>query len=131
MTRAKKISIKEQIAKANEKFTALFHGADFERLSQLYTTDAVLMPPETDMIIGRQRIAAFWKSTWESGVKKASLVTDELTESGNLAAEIGHYTMYSAEGQILDEGDYSVVWKHENGEWLLAHDLINSCKPAP
>jgi ketosteroid isomerase-like protein len=44
--------------------------------------------------------------------------------------------LYTENGQllppkVLDEGKYIVIWKHEDGQWKLHRDILNSSRPAP
>ena len=60
--------------------------------------------------------------------------TIEVAESGDLAYEIGTYTMSgtSPDGTTWsDEGKYVEIFQNVNGEWKIATDIWNSDTPLP
>ena len=50
---------------ANAKWIELFNKGDYAGVSQLYTEDAVALPPGSPMVKGRAAIAAMWKGMAE------------------------------------------------------------------
>lgn len=78
---------------------------------------------------GTPDIAAFWQGAMNMGIKSAKLETKELHECGDLAIEVGQYTLtIKAEGgaAMTDVGKYVVVWKDDGGMWKLHIDIWNS-----
>jgi uncharacterized protein (TIGR02246 family) len=119
------------IAAANEKFMAAARQGDAAGLAALYTEDGQLLPPNADVMSGREAIAAFWGAVVEMGIKEAELDTVEVADHGDTAIEVGRFTLYGADRQQLDRGKYIVVWKQEAGQWKLHRDIFNSSLPAP
>jgi len=54
----------------------------------------------------------------------------EVEDHGDTAIEVGKYTLKGEEGQVLDTGKYTVIWKQEEGQWKLHRDIFNSSVPA-
>jgi len=127
--------VRKSIEKANLKFGEAVRKGDAAALAALYTEDATLMPPNSEMIKGRQEIEEFWKTSMQMGVKDAILTTVDASGSGNLAYEIGKYTIkIQPEGQEPIEalGKYVAVWKLQaDGSWKLHIDIWNSSMPPP
>ncbi|MFD2933771.1 YybH family protein [Spirosoma flavum] len=120
--------MKAPIMAANQKFMDAFSkGAT--TLNTLYTTDAQLFPPNSDIIKGNTAIGTFWVGAFGSGVKKAKLETLEAQQDGNSIVEVGRYILYGANDAQLDMGKYMVVWKQENGDWKLYRDIFNTSTP--
>ncbi len=74
-------------------------------------------------------ITAFWQGAMNMGIKAAKLETKELEERGDLAVEIGQYTLtiQPEGGEVMtDVGKYVVVWKDDGGTWKLHTDIWNS-----
>ena len=67
----------------------------------------------------------------DMGVKEVELETVEAEGHGNTAIEVGKFTLYGADGQVIDKGKYIVIWKKEAGQWKLHRDIFNSSTPAP
>ena len=50
------IALRDEIATANEKFMAAFKAQDANAVAALYTEDCKVMPPGTDVVVGRDGI---------------------------------------------------------------------------
>ncbi|GAB3893172.1 YybH family protein [Spirosoma agri] len=120
--------MKTAIVAANQKFMdALAKGAT--TMGSLYTTDAQLFPPNSDIIQGSTAIGTFWKGGFDSGLKWAKLETLEATQEGEVIVEVGRYTLYTTNDVQIDMGKYIVIWKQEKGDWKLHRDIFNTNAP--
>ncbi|NIM59475.1 MAG: SgcJ/EcaC family oxidoreductase [Candidatus Aminicenantes bacterium] len=126
--------VRMAIEEANLKFGEAVRQGDATALAALYTNDATLLPPDSDMIQGKQGIEAFWSQGLQMGVKDAVLTIVDVFGSGDLAYEIGKFTLtIQPEGQepIEQKGKYVVVWKKTaDGSWKLHVDIFNYTLPA-
>ena len=121
--------MKTDIIAANQKFMDAFQkGAT--AMGSLYTTDAQLLPPNSDAVNGSSAIGTFWKGGYDMGIKRAKLETMEAEQNGNLITEVGRYTLYGANDAQMDAGKYMVIWKQEGGQWKLHRDIWNTNMPA-
>lgn len=111
-----------------------FNRGDIAAAMAVYTEEARILPPNTDMIKGKQAIQLFWQGALDMGVKEAILETVELMTMGeDTACEIGRYTLkIQPKGgeTITDLGKYVVVWKLQDGSWNWDIDIWNSNLPA-
>ena len=124
--------VRKAIEKANLKFGEGLRQGDAVAVAALYTDDAILLPPNSEVIRGRQGIGKFWGAAIQMGVKGAVLTTMELSGSGDTIHEIGNYTLkIHSKGQkpIEDKGKYIVIWKHTVSGWKLHRDIWNSNMP--
>ncbi len=119
------------IAGGNERFMEAFRRGDAEGLARLYTADGQLFPPNSDILIGRQDIRAFWQSVLDMGLKAVTLQTVEARGYSQVVVEVGRYTLVADDGQVADAGKYVVVWRNDAGNWLLHQDIWNTSLPAP
>jgi uncharacterized protein (TIGR02246 family) len=115
---------------ANQRFMSAFASQDAAAVAALYTEDALLLPPGTDILSGRTAIQGFWQAVMNSGVRGVTLETVELEHYGQALQEIGRYTLTGTGGQVLDRGKYVVIWRHEGSEWLIHRDIFNTNLPA-
>lgn len=126
-------SVRKAIEAGNAKWVEAFNRGDTAGVAASYTDDATLLPPNNEMIQGRQGIQKFWSGAIEMGLKDASLTTVDVGGSGDTAYEIGKYTLkIQAAGQegVTDSGKYLVVWQRQaNGTWKLHADIWNSSLP--
>ncbi len=120
---------KTEIMAANQKFMDAYAGGA-STLGDLYTTDAQLFPPNSDVVKGNQAIGNVWKSIYDAGgIKKAKLETVDAEQEGNMVIETGRYTLLGANDTQLDAGKYMVIWKKEGGVWKLHRDIFNTSQP--
>ncbi len=119
------------IAAANRQFIEAFRRGDAGGLAGLYMADGQLLPPHSDIIMGRDGIRAFWQRTLDLDLKAATLQTVEAQASDHFAVEVGKYTLVGADGQETDAGKYIVIWRNDMGKWLLHRDISNTNRPAP
>lgn len=126
--------VRQALEAANAKFVEAFNRGDAAAVVALYMDDATLLPPNSDMIRGRQGLQDFWSAAMKAGFKDVALTTVEVGGSGDTAYEIGKYSLaIQPEGQErrADSGKYLVVWKRQaDGWWKLQADIWNSNLPA-
>jgi uncharacterized protein (TIGR02246 family) len=126
--------VRMAIEEANLKFGEFVRQGDAVALAALYTDDATILPPDIDMIQGRQGIEAFWSQGFQMGIKDAVLTIVDVFGSGDLAYEIGKATItIQPEGQepVEQKAKYLVIWKQTpDGSWKLHLDIWNSNMPA-
>ena len=122
--------VRMAIEETNLKFGEAVRQSDAVALAALYTDDATLLPPNSEMIKGREEIEAVWNGVIQMGAKDVVLTTVDVYGSGDLAYEVGKYVLtIQPEGQepIEDKGKYVVVWKKTaDGSWKMHVDIWNT-----
>jgi uncharacterized protein (TIGR02246 family) len=125
--------IRMEIEKANQRFGEGIRKGDASIVGALYTSDALLMPPNSEMIRGRQDTQRFWDGAIKMGVKDAVLKTVEIQRMGDTVHEVGNYTLKihpQGSSPFEDKGKYVVLWKKDSdGTWRLHRDIWNSSLP--
>lgn len=126
--------VRKAIEEGNAKFAEAVRQGDGAAIAALYTEDATLLPPDSDLIQGRVGIETFWKGGLQMGIKEAVLTTVDVSGGGDFAYEIGKYAIkIQPEGQepLEQQGKYVVVWKKtSDGTWKLHVDIWNTGPPA-
>ena len=123
-------AVRDEIAAANQRFMAAFARGDAAGVAACYTPDAQLFPSNSDVVQGLAAIEAFWRGVMGMGIAGARLETAEAEEHGDIAHEVGHYTLTAAGGQTADRGKYLVLWRRAGGQWKLHRDIWNTSVPA-
>jgi uncharacterized protein (TIGR02246 family) len=122
--------VRQAIAEGNAKFGEAVRKGDGAAIGALYTDDATLLPPDSDMIKGRGGIEAFWKGGLQMGIKEAVLTSVDVSGGGDFAYEIGQFAIKiqsAGQAPIEQKGKYVVVWKKAaDGAWKLHVDIWNS-----
>jgi uncharacterized protein (TIGR02246 family) len=103
-------------------------------LAAFYAEDAYLLPPNGELIQGRQGIEAFWNKALDMGVKDLVLTTVDVIVRADTIAEVGTYVSKvwpEGKGGSEDKGKYVVVWKRKvDGSLVILADIWNSSLPA-
>ena len=122
--------VRADIETVNREIGKAFSRGDAAAIAAFYTDDAVVMPPNSQMIKGRKAIEEFWKGAMGMGVRSIQLDTLDVQSGTDLAYDIGNATMIiQPQGgkAATDTVKYVVVWKRQpDGSWKLAADIWNS-----
>ena len=128
-------AVRKAIEEVNARWIEAFNRGDAAGVAALYTEDATVLPPNGEMVQGRQGIRNFWSGAIRMGLKDPSVTTVAVGGSGDTAYEIGKYTLkIQPAGQegVTESGKYVVVWKRQaDGTWKLRADIWNSSMPMP
>lgn len=122
--------VEGDIEAVNARFESFIAGQQWDSLASIYTDDAVLMPQGAPMERGPAGIRQGFMEMGQMGVTAVDLETQEVEVEGDMANEIGQYTL-RAGGSQIDRGKYLVVWKNEDGVWKIHRDMFNSDSPMP
>ncbi|MDX1531299.1 MAG: SgcJ/EcaC family oxidoreductase [Rhodothermales bacterium] len=117
------------IEKANRKFMEAVAAQDADALAGLYTANAMMLPPNSEPVQGRDAIKERIASMFAAGVDGLELETEEVRTMGNYAHELGSGTV-RAGGEVVDEFKFSVLWVKDGDAWRLHRDMWNSNRPA-
>jgi len=114
------------IAGASAAFSAAYVRNDMAALGELYTEDAVLLPPGRE-IRGREAIRRYF--AWSPNHRQIahSMVPAELIVSGAVATDLGTWHSTSQRGDeppATASGQYLVVWvRGADGVWRIQYDM--------
>ena len=122
-------AVRAAIEAGNKKFSDGAAKHDAALIATAYTADAEAFPPNSDVVTGRPALQKLWQSVLDSGITGIDLKTTEVESAGNMAYEVGMYTMKTKDGKVADHGKYCVVWKQANGRWLLHRDIWTTNMP--
>lgn len=121
--------VQAAIDAGNRRFVQAFTRGDAAAVAALYTSDAQLLPPNSDFVTGGDGIRKFWQGAMQMGIREVQLQTVGVETEGSRATELGRYTLLLDGGQVADSGKYLVVWKAEGGNWKLHRDVWNTSRP--
>jgi uncharacterized protein (TIGR02246 family) len=122
-----------EIEKARQQYDQALNMRDAEMVARMYTEHAVVLPPNADMIVGREAIQNYWRGVFRAGLGNVSARSVRIDEYGGEAArEIGRITVGAPGPQERTgplEGKYVIVWRKSGGEWLHDSDIWNFTEP--
>jgi ketosteroid isomerase-like protein len=80
-------------------------------------------------VTGAAAIQRFWQGVMDAGIGAATLETLEVRAGGDLAYEVGRYTLRAKSGEVADAGKYLVIWRNDGGGWKLYRDIWTTSRP--
>lgn len=118
-------SVKAEIQENSNLLKNAMNEGDYETYGSFFTDDAMFKISGHDPLSGREAITAAHKPMTEQGVQ-LNLNTEEVLDFGDYAYEIGNYELITKDGQKMDHGYYSTLWKKIDGKWKIYRDVISS-----
>ena len=122
--------VRAAIEAATRQRTDAFGRRDAAAFASLYTEQGAMLPPNAEIAFGRQAIQEFWQGIFDAGLTASRDETLEVETAGDLAYEMGRYTLYAGDNNVVDEGKYILIWKREAGQWRIHRDIANTSRPA-
>ena len=110
-------------------------AGDVNMIVEMFTEDAVIMPPNDTTLYGKDEIRSWWEDYFSFFRITSVLQTDrEITVVGDQAFERESFsaTIIPKESgaRILDDIRSLSVWRREpDGGWKISHQIWNSTKP--
>ncbi len=114
---------KSFIDSINTKFSEQIKLGDSVALASHYSTDAAILLPNTEPIIGEEILSA-WGSMLRAGSVDISFQTIDLAGSNDFLIETGYIVTKVNEDNIT-KSKYLVIWKKQDGVWKLYRDMVN------
>lgn len=112
------------IEAAVSRYVAASNKGDTDALTDLYTDDAVLLPPDHAPVHGRRAIGEFWRQGTDSGL---AVTTLRVEVEGSLGYLVGQYNLPETSEEPADSGKYVMCLRRQrDGSWKLAADIWNS-----
>jgi uncharacterized protein (TIGR02246 family) len=125
---AAKTAVRQSIAEANIKLSETVRAGDASALANLYTEDARLISPESEIFRGRESVEAYWAGGLQSGLKDVALTTVDVMGMDDMVCEVGRADLtIQPEGkdEIKAKGKYLVLWKKsDDGTWKIYLDIM-------
>ena len=120
--------VRQSIAEANIEFGEAVRSGDAAALANLYTEDARLISPESEVFRGREGVEAYWAGALQSGLKDVVLITVEVMGKDDMVCELGRADLTiqpEGKAEIKAKGKYMVIWKKAvDGTWKIYQDIM-------
>jgi uncharacterized protein (TIGR02246 family) len=121
----------DEIEKAEQQYLKAINDGDATALAGMSTERAILLPPNSEMIEGREAIKEYWRSVFAAGLRDVSLRTVRVDQYGSDAArDIGRVRLNAPMPRDVLEGKYVIVWRKMGESWLLDSAIWNFTRPA-
>jgi uncharacterized protein (TIGR02246 family) len=114
-----------------QDFVTSFNTGNYDQVAALFAQDGALMASHHDPAYGPKAIEHLLRQLGEAGYEDLRLETVRVEASGELAVEMGRYSVAirQPEGAVLtDRGKYVRAWRRL-GAWLIVADCWSSNLP--
>lgn len=123
------VALKQIIQAKNDQFTNAHITGDTAFLNNIFTADARIFAPGSEVVTGRRSIEAINREYIEYQIKEFREETTALYGSGPYLMDEGTYLMRYGKDNTTEKGKYLNVWKYENGDWKLQANIWNTNAP--
>ena len=125
------LDVQSLIRNLAQDFVTSFNTGNYDQVAALFAQDGAFMAPHHDPAYGPKAVERLLRQIGEAGYEDLRLETVRVESSGDLAMEIGRYTVAirQPDGTILaDRGKYVKAWRRL-GVWLIVADCWSTNLP--
>jgi uncharacterized protein (TIGR02246 family) len=115
-----------------QDFVTAFNTGNYDQASALFAPDGAFMAPHHEPAYGPKAVERLLHEFGDAGYQDLRLETVRVEASGDLAMEIGRYSVgiHQPDGTIrADRGKYVKAWRRL-GAWLIVADCWSTNLPA-
>src|SRR5438270_2938853 len=116
------------IREANQDLCTAFNTGNYDQCAALFAPDGCFMPPNHESAQGRKAIEHILQKFADCGYQDLRLETLRVDNSGDMAIEMGRYTVAIRQSNgttVVDRGKYLNAWRRI-GAWLKVADCWSS-----
>ena len=121
------------IDKQNKKYMEFYNNGDAYGVADLHMDDALVMPPNINMVKGKESIKKAISDEISAGATDLVFTTLDMYGNEEYVTEVGRFLLnVKDEGEIVmtDSGKYIVLWEQvSKNNWLMKADIWNSDLP--
>lgn len=126
------LDVQSAVRGLTQDFATAFNTGNYDQAAALFTSDGFLMPPHREAVQGQKAIEMMLRRLGEAGYQNLRLETIRVEESGDMAVEIGRYTVALQQlngTTVVERGKFVQTWRRL-GIWRMAAKCWNSDLPA-
>ena len=123
--------VESTIRGLTQDFSMNFNTGNYDQVAGLFASDGLFMAPNHEPVVGPKPIERKLREFGESGYQNLRLETLRVDSSGDMAMEIGRYSVAIVREDnttAADRGKYLKVWRRL-GAWRVAADCWSSNLP--
>lgn len=126
---------REAIEALRQRESETFGAGDVDAIVELFSDDAVLMPPGEPAVVGRAAQRDWLEALYEQFAVEARYADTTLELAGDWAFEQLWFTMTltpveGGEATTINGHGLHVYERQADGSWRIAYDVWNSAEPA-
>ena len=120
---------KEKIQEKTNLFTEAHITRDTAYLNNIFTNDARVFPPNSEIVTGRQAISQLNTDWVNYGIYEFKEMSTSFYGNQDYLIDEGTYYLRFGEERTIDKGKYINIWKNVNGEWKIYSNIWNTNLP--
>ncbi len=116
--------VESQIRDLTQDFATSFNTGNYDHAAALFASDGVLMTPHDEGAYGQKPVERLLRQMGDEGYSDLRLETTRVDYSGDMAMELGRFSMIVRRGDgtlVPQRGKYVKVWRRL-GAWLIMAD---------
>jgi uncharacterized protein (TIGR02246 family) len=125
-------SVESTIRDLSQDFRTGFNTGNYDQVAALFSGEGVFMAPNHEPAVGSKAIERKLREFGDSGYQDLRVDTTRVDSSGDMAMEIGRYSVsiVKEHGAVTtDRGKYLAVWRRL-GAWRIVAECWSSNLPA-
>lgn len=122
---------RSKIRELSQDLCTAFNTGNYDHVSAMFDSEGLFMAPGNEPVQGPKAIERKFREFSEGGYQDLRFETTRVDCSGDMAVEVGRYTLAIRQenGDITnDQGKYLKVWRRL-GAWLIVGDCWSSSVP--
>lgn len=122
------MDVQSQIRELTQDLVTSFNTGNYDQVAAMYAADGVFMAPHYEPSHGPKETERLLRQLSDAGYEDLRLETLRVESSGDMAMEVGRYSVarHQTNGTtVADRGKYLKVWRRL-GTWLIVADCWNS-----
>ncbi len=126
------MDVESTIREIDQDFCTAFNTGNYDHCAALYAPEGCFMAPHHGLVQGKSAIERVLQKFADLGYENLRLDPIRIDSSGDMAVEIGRYTVSIRQTNgttILDRGKYLNAWRRF-GAWLKLADCWSSDLPS-
>ena len=125
-------SVESTVRDLSQDFRTAFNTGNYDQVAALFAGEGVFMAPHQEPATGPKAIERKLRELGDNGYQDLRVETTRVDASGDMAMEIGRYTVsiVKERGAVsTDRGKYLTVWRRL-GAWRIMAECWSSNLPA-
>jgi len=114
---------RRELAELVKVYEEASNQGDAHELAALYGVDALLLPPDGGIVMGRDSIAVFWRDGLERGL---TLDTVRVVAHERDGFVVGIYHVAPTDETAADSGKYVMCFARGDDGWRVVADIWNA-----
>ncbi|CAH1786535.1 unnamed protein product [Owenia fusiformis] len=116
----------KEIEERVNQFGELFNAGKFKEIGEMHTEDAIYLPNDGNITIGKAAIAEFYDNGFSGKNIRLDIYTNKVFGRGSFLAAFGECDIYYPNGSLIIHIRFIANFKRIGEEWMIAGNVENT-----